>query len=65
MSITANPKVNIQLIPANIVDAFGDRLDLLAGQMTGAGTATDGALYENVQAMTPTVINGLFGARSN
>lgn len=145
MAIMANPKVNIQLLPANIVDAFGDRFDLLVGQkensatitaatiafvdsdpdtitdsgsgfitagfkagrpITVAGsasndgtytiasvaagtitlvagdsltveplgasvtittsdsTSTDGDLYQNVQAMTPTQIEGLFGTRS-
>lgn len=49
MSAVSNPKDTIQLLPANIVDAFDDRRLLLTGQITTAGTATSGALlnYEN------------------
>jgi hypothetical protein len=36
-SPTSNPKVNIQLLPAAVVDAFEDRRDLIIGQTQGSG----------------------------
>lgn len=64
MSVVSNPKVTIQLTAANIVDAFGERVDLLCGQQTAAATATSGQLYENVQANTVAEIEALFGIDS-
>ena len=65
MSVVTNPLIDVQLIPANIVDAFADRRLLVCGQQSAAATATSGALYENVQSNTPTEINALFGVRSD
>lgn len=46
MATTANPKGSAYLTPANVIDAFGDRYDLIVGQKTGAGTAVDGNMYD-------------------
>jgi len=62
MTNASRPVVNAQIIPANIFEAFGSRHDLIVGQIyTGAGTATSGALYRNVQALNNSEINALFG----
>lgn len=52
MAATSNPRINIQLLPAAIVDAFADRRDLIVGVLPTAATATSGALVQNVQALT-------------
>lgn len=52
MAATSNPRINIQLLPAAIVDAFADRRDLLVGVMPLAATATSGALVQNVNSLT-------------
>lgn len=59
-SITSNPKVNIQLFPAALVDAFADRRDIVFGQL-GSGTAVDGSLYTDIQTLTTAEIKALFG----
>ena len=61
-SPTSNPRVNIQLLPAALVDAFEDRRDLIVGQIQGSGTATSGALVTDVHLKTDAEILGLFGA---
>lgn len=63
--VTSNPKINISLLPAGIVDAFADRRDLIVGQIGPAGTAISGQLYTNVNAMTRDEISVLFGTSSN
>lgn len=60
-SITSNPKVNIQLLPAAIVDAFADRRDIIFGQIGDSGTAVDGALNVDVHTLTNAQIKTLFG----
>lgn len=60
-SVTSNPQVNIQLLPAALVDAFADRRDLIVGQTGPAGTAVDGALNVDVHTMTTAEIKVLFG----
>lgn len=64
MATTSNPKINIRLISPNVITAFGDRYDLLVGQKIATGTATAGALYEDVQSKTLTEIKTLFGINS-
>jgi hypothetical protein len=66
MSSISLPKISVQLQAAGIVDAFADRRDLLVGQTTyGDSTAVDGQLYTNVQSMSVTDIDTLFGPRSD
>lgn len=57
----SQPEVTIQLSPANIVTAFQDRNDIIIGQIGDSGTAVDGQLYTDVQALTETQIGVLFG----
>lgn len=52
MSATSNPRINISLLPAAIVNAFADRRDLLVGVVPTAAGATTGALVQNVNALT-------------
>lgn len=61
-SVTSNPKVNIQLLPAALVDAFADRRDIIFGQIGSTGTAVDGALNVDIQTKTTAEIKTLFGA---
>lgn len=61
-SPTSNPRVNIQLLPAAVVDAFKERQNLIVGQTGSGGTATSGALNQNVQSLTDTQIKALFGS---
>ncbi len=61
---TSNPQITVQLLPAEIVDAFADRRDLIVGQTGTAGTAVSGALNQDIQALTTTQIETLFGATS-
>jgi phage tail sheath gpL-like len=65
-SVTSNPKINISLLPAAVVDAFADRRDIIFGQLgtTGSPTGVSDALNTNVQAMTTTEIKTLFGIDS-
>lgn len=60
-SVTSNPQVNIQILPAALVDAFADRRDLIVGQIGASGTAVDGALNTNVHTLTTAEIKTLFG----
>lgn len=61
MSATSNPRINIQLLPAAIVNAFADRRDLLVGVVpTTAGAAT-GALVQNVNSLTLAQKRSTFG----
>ena len=60
-SPTSNPKVNIQLLPAAVVDAFEDRRDLIVGQTQGSGTAVSGALNTDVHLLTDAEIRALVG----
>lgn len=61
-SVTSNPQVNIQLLPAALVDAFADRRDIIFGQIGSTGTAVDGALNVDVHTKTTSQIKTLFGA---
>lgn len=61
MAATSNPRINISLLPAAIVDAFADRRDLLVGVLPTAATATSGALVQNVNAMTMAQKRAAFG----
>lgn len=63
-SVTKNPKINIQLLPAAVVDAFADRRDIIFGQIGDSGAAIDGALNVDVHTLTTTEIKTLFGADS-
>lgn len=64
-SPTSNPKINISLLPAAIVDSFADRRDLIVGQTGSAGTAVDGALNVDVHTLTTAEIKTLFGDDSD
>jgi phage tail sheath gpL-like len=64
-SPTSNPKINISLLPAAIVDAFADRRDTIFGQKGPTGTAVDGALNVDVHTLTTAEIKVLFGADSD
>jgi len=61
-SPTSNPRVNIQLLPAPLVDAFEDRRNLIVGQTGTSGTAVSGALNIDVHLLSDAAIRGLFGA---
>lgn len=56
-----NPKFNIQVLPAGLVDSFADRRDLIVGQTGSGGTATDMGLVTDVQALTNAELLALFG----
>lgn len=59
--VTSNPKIQIQLLPAAIVDAFEDRRDLIVGQLGSSGTATPGSLIRDVHTKSVFEIRTLFG----
>ncbi len=61
MAATSNPRINISLLPAAIVDAFADRRDLLVGVMPTAATSGDGVLVQNVNALTLAQRRAYFG----
>lgn len=61
MAATSNPRINISLLPAAIVDAFADRRDLLVGVMPAAATSGDGVLVQNVNALTLAQRRAYFG----
>ncbi len=61
MGATSNPRINIQLLPAAIVDAFADRRDLLVGVLPTAATATSAALVQNVNSLTLAQRRAQFG----
>lgn len=63
-SVTSNPKVNIQLLPSAVVDAYADRRDLIVGQTGTGGTAVDGALNTNIETLTTAEVKTLFGSTS-
>lgn len=58
---TSNPKVNVSLLPAAVVDAFEDRRDIIFGQTGDSGAAVDGALNTDVHTLTTAEIKTLFG----
>lgn len=60
-SVTSNPQVNIQLLPAALVDAFADRRDIIFGQTGSGGAAVDGALNVDVHTLSTAEIKALFG----
>lgn len=61
MAGATNPRINIQLLPADIVQAFEERKDLLVGQIeTIQSHAVSGQLYTNVQNLTDDEIDYLF-----
>lgn len=60
-SVLSNPKINIQLLPAALVDAFEDRRDIVFGQIGSSGAAVDGELNTNVHTLTTAEIKTLFG----
>jgi len=60
-SATSRPEVNIQLLPAAVVDAFEDRRDIIFGQIGDSGAAVDGALNVDVHTLTTAAIKVLFG----
>lgn len=64
-SPTSNPKIDISLLPAAVVDAFADRRDLVLGQTGSGGTAVSGALNVDVHTMTTAEIKVLFGSDSD
>ena len=61
MAATSNPRINISLLPAAIVDAFADRRDLIVGVLPTAATAVSGGLNSNVNAMTLAQRRAFFG----
>lgn len=60
-SPTSNPRVNIQLLPAAIVDAFEDRRDIIFGQTGPGGSAVSEALNQNLHVATDAELQALFG----
>ncbi len=64
MATVQNPYITGNLEEANVFQPYGDRAILVTGQMTDAATATEGALYENVEAMPQATVEALFGINS-
>ncbi len=60
-SPTSNPRINIQLLPAALVDAFADRRDVIFGQTGVSGTAVDEALNTNMHLISEAALAALFG----
>lgn len=60
-SPVSNPRVNIQLLPAAIVDAFEDRRNLIVGQKGSGGTTVSGNLVLDIHLKTEAEIRTLFG----
>ena len=60
-SPTSNPRVNIQLLAAALVDAFEDRRDVIFGQTGPGGTAVDEALNLDLHVATDAQLQTLFG----
>lgn len=60
-SPTSNPRVNIQLLPAPLVDAFEDRRCIIFGQTGPGGTAVSEALNLDLHVATDAQIQALFG----
>ncbi len=61
-SPTSNPRVNVQLLPSAVVDAFADRRNLIVGQTGTGGTATTLALVQDVHLLTEAQIKVIFGS---
>jgi len=61
MSATSNPRINIQLLPAAVVNPFADRRDLLVGVVPTTATATTGVLLQNVESYTLAQKRAVFG----
>lgn len=61
MAATSNPRINISLLPAAIVDAFADRRDLIVGVLPTAATAVSGGLNSSVNSMTLAQRRAFFG----
>lgn len=63
--VTSNPKINVQLLPAAVVDAFEDRRDLIIGQVGLTGESiSENTLYRNVHTKTVDEIRYLAGDNS-
>lgn len=60
-SPTSNPRVNIQLLPAALVDAFADRSNVIFGQTGTGGTAISEALNSDMHLATDAALQTLFG----
>jgi len=60
-SPTSNPRVNIQLLPAALVDAFEDRRCIIFGQTGPGGAAVSEALNIDMHLATDAVLQTLFG----
>lgn len=60
-SPTSNPRVNIQLLPAALVDAFDDRRNIIFGQIGAGGGAISEALNADLHVATDAQIQALFG----
>ncbi|QDP65945.1 MAG: tail sheath protein [Prokaryotic dsDNA virus sp.] len=60
-SPSSNPRGNIQLLQAPLVDAFEDRKSLIVCQTGTGGSATSGALVTDVHLMTRAQVRAAFG----
>lgn len=60
-SPTSNPRVNIQLLPAALVDAFEDRRCIIFGQTGPGGSAVSEALNTDLHVATDAQLQALFG----
>lgn len=60
-SPTSNPRVNIQLLPAALVDAFDERRDIIFGQTGTGGSAVSEALNTDMHVATDAELQTLFG----
>ena len=63
--VTSNPKFNVQLLPAAVVDAYAGRRDLIVGQIGAGGSAVTGELALDIHLKTIPEIRGLFGDGSD
>ena len=61
MAYTSLPRVNIQLLPGNVVDSFEDRKNVIFGQIGPGGAAITELLYSNVHTAKKADILALFG----
>ncbi len=61
MSVVSQPLVNIQLLQAQVVDAFRDRRNAIVSQNGATGTATDKELVQDVHLMSDTDMRTNFG----
>lgn len=60
-SVVANPRVTVQLLPANIVQALDERRDLLVGQLGPSATATSGVVLDNIKQYSKSTLKSLLG----